>query len=199
MTGRHAKAIGKTRNPSGCGPQGCAAFHSIATRRREPARQRLASGVGDTQPPDWLESDAAEGVTRVRTNQLPQLRKRQRNKPEPHSLRRLYLFQPGRLLDPAPSMDAIMPVLCNEAVTGKATNSALRHAFSGLWKIAGRGRHLQPLSAPRSCSRRRARCEWDQRAKRARAPCAAGQCAHLRCAHRCRPHCPTRRRAAGRA
>src|SRR5215831_14912121 len=100
--------------------------------RREPARQRLASGVGDTQPPDWLQSDAAEGAPRP--NQ-PAARA-----PHSHATNRSRaalddLFLPGRLLRSAPSMDGTMPLLCNAAVTGEAANSSLRLAFSGLWKI----------------------------------------------------------------
>src|SRR5215831_21058542 len=70
--------------------------------RREPARQRLASGVGDTQPPDWLESDAAEGAPRP-NQPAAAAPHSQCTKPEPHSLRRLSLFQPGSLLDELPA------------------------------------------------------------------------------------------------
>ena len=39
----------------------------------EPARQLLASGVGETQPPDWPRHRTLLKACRVRTNQPPRL------------------------------------------------------------------------------------------------------------------------------
>ena len=58
-------------------------------------------------------------------------------------------------------MHAIMPLLCNAAVTGEAANSSLRRAFSSLWKSAGPRARLAALSALGS-SNQRALCGSDR-------------------------------------